>query len=242
MATPPPPPSLVFCDARDDLNASALKKERLALNHFNFFLKFHCNQIGIHVVEAAAIPFKGIPRERSNKDVLEFWDLMTRAFVTCMGNHARIGCDPEAERLKRGTAAQHCSSVKGFFTNKFRNEPEIPVFQEKQWSKLMTKLRGKYREANRASGKAAVEGNESSTREDREWLATGCIWDGSVETAEFCHLLKTTYHCSGRCSEVSLVNPEDIKAVEVSESVTTHNIPQCDVQRQKVRKLLPLSV
>jgi hypothetical protein len=34
----------------------------------------------------------------------------------------------------------------------------------------MTKLRGKYRKANRASGKPAVKSNESSTREDREWL------------------------------------------------------------------------
>lgn len=65
-------------------------------------------------------------------------------------------------------AAQYCSSVRGYFNNKFRNEDPIPILHDdKQWSKLMTKLRGKYREANRASGKPTVEGNESSTREDR---------------------------------------------------------------------------
>ena len=158
---------------------------------------------------------------------------MIGAFVTYMGNHAKIGCDPEADRLKRGSAAQYCSSVKGFFTNKFRNEPEITVFQDKQWKKLMTKLRGKYREANRVSGKPAVEGNESSTREDREWLATGCVWDGSAETAEFWHLLNTTYHCSGRCSEVSLIKPDDVRAVEVNESISQYNILQTTIQRQK---------
>jgi len=228
MTTP-----VFYPDARDDLNASAANKERLALNHFNYFLKTYCVQIGINVVEAVAIPYHGIPRKSSNKAVFEFWDLMIGAFITYMGNHARIGCNPEAERLKRGSAAQYCSSVKGFFVNKFRNEPVIPVFQDKQWSKLMTKLRGKYREANRAAGKPAVEGNESSTREDREWMATGCIWDGTAATAEFWHLLNTTYHCSGRCSEVSLVKPEDIRALEVNECIHQYDILQSDVQRQK---------
>ena len=47
MTTP-----VFYADARDDLNASAANKERLALNHFNFFLKTYCVQIGINIVEA----------------------------------------------------------------------------------------------------------------------------------------------------------------------------------------------
>jgi len=89
-----------------------------------------------------------------------------------------------SDRVKRGSAAQRCSSIRGFFNNKFRNEQPIPVLHDdKQWSKLMTKPRGKHREANRAAGKTAVQGNESSAREDREWPATGCSWDGTTETA-----------------------------------------------------------
>ena len=106
----------------------------------------------------------------------------------------------------------------------------------------MTKLRGKYREQNRASGKPTVEGNESSTREDREWLATGCIWDGTVETAEFWHLLNTTYHCSGRGSEVSLCKPEDIRAVEVDEGIHQYHILQAEVQRQKEGPLQTIAI
>jgi len=242
MTTPIAAKTVFYADVRDDLNASAASKEKQALNHFNHFLKDYCGQIGIDVVEAASIPYRGIPRKPSNKAVLEFWDLMIGAFITYMGNHARIGCDPEAERLKRGTAAQYCSSVKGFFVNKFRNDPAIPVFQDKQWSKLMTKLRGKYREANRAVGKPAVEGNESSTREDREWMATGCIWDGTAETAEFWHLLNTSYHCSGRCSEVSLVKPEDIRALEVNDVINQYDILQSDVQRQKDGPLQSIAI
>ena len=236
MSSPSPSPTMdvYYGDARDDLNASAANKERLALNHFDYFLKGHCVQIGIDIVEADSIPYRGIPRKSSNKLLFEFWDLMIGAFVTYRGNHARCECNPEKPRLKRGTAQQHCSSVRSFFNNKFRNEADIPVLQDKQWSKLMTKLRGKYRESNRASGKPAVEGIESSTREDREWLATGCLWDGTAETAEFLHLLNTSYHCSARGLEVSLIKPEDARSVEVNEHVYQYRILQVDVQRQKV--------
>ena len=88
MTTP-----VFYADARDDLNASAANKERLALNHFNNFLKDYLDHIGINVVEAAAVPYHDgiIPRKSSNKAVLEFWDLMIGAFITYMGNHARIG-------------------------------------------------------------------------------------------------------------------------------------------------------
>ena len=80
------------------------------------------------------------------------------------------------------------------------------------------------RQANQASGKPAVKGNESSTREDGEWLATGCIWDGSAETAKFLHLLNTAHHLSGRCSEVSLIKPEDVRVVEANEGISQCNI------------------
>ncbi|KAG7365133.1 hypothetical protein IV203_038336 [Nitzschia inconspicua] len=208
----------------------------ISFSHFNYFLKTYCVQIGVDVVEAVSIPYGGLGtgRNPSNKVVFEFWDLMIGAFVTYMEKHANIACDPEAGRLKQSTASQYCSSVRGYFNNKFRNKDPIPIlYDDKQWSKLMSKLRGKYREANRASGKPTVEGNESSTREDREWLATGCLWDGSVETAEFLHLLNTTYHCSGRGSEVSLIKPEDIRAVEASEGIHQYHIIQVEVQRQK---------
>jgi len=118
-------------DSQDDLNASAANKERLALNHFDCFLKGHCVQIGIDIVEADSIPCCRIPRKSSNKLLFEFWDLMIGAFVTYMGNHARHECKPEKPRLEHGTAQQHCSSVRSFFNNKFRNEADIPVLQDK---------------------------------------------------------------------------------------------------------------
>ena len=83
-----------FVDARDDLLLKSSEKQKNALNHFNCFLKKCCLQIGIMAVEAAAIPFQGIPRKSSNKLVFEFWDKMIGAFVTHMATSARIGCNP----------------------------------------------------------------------------------------------------------------------------------------------------
>jgi hypothetical protein len=60
-----------------------------------------------------------------------------------------------------------------------------------------------------------------------------CLWDGSAETAEFLHLLNTSYHCSGRGSKVSLIKPEDVRAVEADEGIYQYHILQAEVQRQK---------
>lgn len=66
----------VFCnDARDDELVKAAAKQRNALMHFDCFLKAFCAQTGIKLVEAAAIPHCGIPRQSSNKKVFEWWDL-----------------------------------------------------------------------------------------------------------------------------------------------------------------------
>jgi hypothetical protein len=65
MTTP-----IFYANARDDLNASAANKERLALNHFNFFLKTYCVQIGINIAEAAVIPYHGIPCQANQQSHL----------------------------------------------------------------------------------------------------------------------------------------------------------------------------
>lgn len=126
-------------DARDDELASAAGKQRLALAHFSFFLEGYCDQIG--VTDATEIPYHGIPKHRSNKAAFEFWDKIG-AFFTYMGRDARIQCDLKLPILVYQTATQYCSSVKVYYTNKFRKETPIPVFQADNWKKLRLILRG----------------------------------------------------------------------------------------------------
>jgi len=131
----------VFCGhANDALLTSAADKQDKALKHFNFFLKGHCVQIGIDVVKAQEIPFCGITCRPSNKAVFEFWDALVGAFITCMSKHARSGCNPKGQCVSLNTVDGHYSSVKVFFTDKFRNEEPVPVFQKMQWTKLREKL------------------------------------------------------------------------------------------------------
>jgi hypothetical protein len=232
-------PNIFYRDARDGLLTSAADKEKKALKHFDYFLKGYCTQIGIEVVEAKNIPYSGIPGETFNKAISEWWDSCIGAFVTYMGSHAKSGCNPKGQCLSRTTADGYCSSVKAFFTNKFRTESDIPVFQKMQWGKLRVKLKGLYRESNRSKGKPTKTEDVSSTCQDREAMATACIWIGSPEFAEFWHLQNTSYHCSGRGSEVSLTKSDGITTFEKNELVYRYNVLAVQLQRQKTPRSKP---
>ena len=64
-------------------------------------------------------------------------------------------------------------------------------------------------------------------------MAAGCIWLGTAESVEFWHLLNSTFHCSGRGSEVLLVMTSGMSVAEVYESVYRYDILQTEVLRQK---------
>ena len=228
MATRP-----VYADARKDKLASAEKRHRLGLAHFNFFMKDYCKQIGVTAVEAKDIPYTGIPVQEDQKAIFKFWGALIGSFFTYMMSYATHSCKPDGKRLSKGSADQYTSEVKNYFCEKFDVDPDIPVFNGQQWTILKRRLQGKFREHHRATNTRMVESIEGSTREDREYLATGCIWDGTVESAEFFHLLNASYHCSARGSEVSLVSPEDMTSVEVNEDLYEYEVLYLDLQRQK---------
>jgi len=225
--------TVFYHDARDGqgLLTSAADKQRKAIKHFNCFLEKCRLQIDVDEFEASDIPFNGLPPKESTKEVFEFWDKMIGAFITYMGQHAKSGCNPRGNPLSQATAEGYCSSVKVYFTTKFRNEHSIPVFQQEQWRILRDKLKSFFRESTR--GKQLTEGKASSTRQDREAMATACIWLASPEYAEFWHLLNTSYHCAGRGSESSLITTKGVKATEVNEQVYNYQVLSVDIDRQK---------
>jgi hypothetical protein len=131
-------------DARTYLFMSAAAREKKAFNYFNRFLEGYCIQIGIDVVEdGTTIPYHGIPRKASEKDVFAFWDEMFGNFIYYMGNKTT---------LAESSAEQYCSGVKTHFTTKFRTEPKIPIFQPCPWRQLTDKLRGFFRQSNLLKG------------------------------------------------------------------------------------------
>jgi hypothetical protein len=133
---------------------------------------------------------------------------------------------PRQERLQPQMTtplSNHCGRIlllrKGLLHQQIQNRIGNTGLQKTQWGKLREKLKGLYRESNRSKGKPTETEDVSSTTQDREALATACIWIGSPEFAEFWHLQNTTYHCSGRGSEVSLIKSEDITTIEKNELV-----------------------
>lgn len=223
--------TVFYHHAQDGMLTSAIQKQRNAIKHFDYFLEGYCRQINIRRVSAEQIPYNGIPHKSDRKDVSKFWDSMMGAFVTYIGSHARQGCDPKKDLVAKNTADGYCSSVKAFFTNKFRHDEEIPVFRKDQWKKLRDKLKSQYRESSR--GKPKSEGHAPSTRRDREAMATACVWTGTPAFAEFWLLLNASYHCAGRGSEVSLISAKGTKALEVNELSYRYDVLAVDIQRQK---------
>jgi hypothetical protein len=225
-----------YKDARDGLLTSAADKRRKALNHFDYFLQGYCAQNGIiKTMKGADIPYHGIPGNSTEKSIAEFWDDLIGRFVRYMGEHARAACNPAGPRLGRSTAVGYCSAVKTYFIDKFRMEAPIPVFSSPGVFKGLTdKLEGMLRESNRATGKAMQTEDVSSTRRDREAIATACIWMGTPEFAEFWHLCNASYHCVGRGSETSLIKADGVISMEKCEMVYRYDILAVELQRQKL--------
>ena len=95
----------------------------------------------------------------------------------------------------------------------------------------MKKIDGFYRESNRREGKHDTE-EVSSTHQDREAMATACIWMGTPDFAEFWHLSNSSFHCTGRGSEVSLIKADDVIPYEVNELTYRYNVMAVQLQRQ----------
>ncbi|CAB9513877.1 expressed unknown protein [Seminavis robusta] len=206
------------------LFTSSADRQKKAFNYFNRFLQGYCPQIGIDViVDGTTIPYRGIPRKSSNKAIAEFWDKLFGNFIYFMGNKTKLAAS---------TSEQYCSGVKTYFVDKFRTETPIPTFQQGLWKQLLQKLRAFYRESNRATGKRTEE-KATSTRRDREALATACIWLKTPQYAEFWHLLNASYHCCGRGSEVSLIKARDTQTTDVNELTYNYEVITTYCQRQK---------
>jgi len=214
------------------LLTSAANKRKNALKHFDFFLLSYCKQLKIDPVRACQIPYHGIPEQKSQKDISKWWGNMMGSFITYMGKHATAACKPNAPSIAR-SATGYSSSVKVFFTDKFRDEIPIPIFQKPHWGNLQQKIKGFTRESTRADGKATVTKDVSSTRQDREAVAMACIWLGTPEMAEFWHLSNQSFHCAGRGSEVSKIRTDGVLTQEKSELLYRYDVLVVELQRYK---------
>lgn len=146
---------------------------------------------------------------------------MIGSFFSYLHKDAYKYGDPDKGRFSYETATGYASSVKIYYTTKFRNSgPEFNVFGTTKWRELRNKLLSQFKEETKSTGKALVNGHEASEDSDRNAIAIGCYWLGTVEAAEFLHLNNTMMQCSGRGTEVSLLTKCSIKASDVMNYAT----------------------
>ena len=125
------PTMSVYNNAREVRMASATNKQNNALKHFNYFLKDYCVQIGVDVVTAETIAYKGLGSITSQIDTNKFWDEMMGCVVTYLCTAARYRCDPNStEFLGEPSADGYFSSTDEYFRTKFRHETKVPVIDK----------------------------------------------------------------------------------------------------------------
>ena len=227
----------LFTDVRDDKLNSAKEKEKNALKHFNYFLMHHAKQRETKFVVAEDLAFE------ATESNIGWWDDAIGCFFTYLAKYACHRCDLTKDRISYNTATQYASSVKAYYSNKFRlQKHSIPVFEDRRWKALRVRLLAAYEEDNRSSGKSLVNPHEASSRQDCEAISTGCIWMNSPGGAQFFHLNITMRQYSGRGSEVALDVRFKMGVAEICELTYQYYILQPKLKRHKLGKEQLISI
>lgn len=219
-------------DIRDSIGNSAKKKESNAMKHFNYFLKKRSTVVeGETYVRGQELTYENSLENNT------WWDNVIGGFFMYLAKNAKCRCQEARPRIGYQTATGYASSIKAYYMNKFRAQQfAAPVFQVDRWRQLRRKLLTLYQEETRKSGVSLTNPHIASTMEDRDALATGCIWMNNARSAEFWHLNNSMAQFAGRSSEVSLSRREHIAATRISEMNFRYDILQSFLKRQKNSK------
>jgi hypothetical protein len=202
------------------------KKENSALFHMGIFLKSYLLEKNVPHVEAAHLCYTGTGRRGMND---AFWDDMIGCFFTYLGTAAMKMGNPVNGRISYSSATGYASSVKTYFTMKFRGQQDsVPVFQRDVWRTYRLQLLKCFEEEVRKTGKAIAGSHLASTDMDRIGIAKACIWFNTPPMAEFWHLNNTSFQCSGRGSEVSHIRKCSVTTLSVT-----------DIRERRKQALLP---
>jgi hypothetical protein len=222
-------------DIRSVHLASCDSKLWNALKHLDFFLAGYLEKIKSPIINSRHLTYYGgVKTSGTSEEANEWWDNMIGNLFSYLYKDAYKYGDPDKDRISYETATGYASSIKVFYTNKFRTcGPELNVFGPTKWRELRNKLLAQFKEENKSTGKTLVNGHEASEDTDRNAIAIGCYWLGTPEAAEFLHLNNTMMQCSGRGTEVSLLTKDGIKASDVNELCYSYQILKVDLARQK---------
>jgi hypothetical protein len=158
------------------------------LKHFDTFLIGYQKQIGTDnypFISGCHLPYYGIKTTGTFEEANKWWDSMIRNFSNYLGTTAYKYGDQDRGRISYKTATGYASSIKAYYIDKFRTcGPELNVFGPTKWRQLRNKLLAQFKEDTKTSGKALVNSHTASEDTDRNAIAIGCYWLGTVKSAD----------------------------------------------------------
>ena len=238
---------IVIKNILDNQRASAKRKEDCALAHLKYFIneyfsdKMPPNYTKKVDIEPRTFICTGKSEEGMN---FRWWDSMIGSFVGYLSVAATTARRVGQKRLCYESASGYASSVKAYYTRKFRNDAEIPIFKEESWRNCRFQLRKEYEEHCRATGESMSNPHLASTASDRRGIAHAALYLGTSRGAEFWHLNNTTTQFPGRGSEVALNHISHMGILDQYEGQDYYEIIYSDIRRFKTgqKQRLPLFI
>lgn len=232
--------SEIYMHVLDQTRHSARKKEESALFHLGIFLEIYFKGKKQAFIPPEELLFTGGNGSGMNS---AFWDDMIGRFFSYLGEGAYKQGNAAKGRIAYSTASGYASSIKSYYTLKFRTFSEgIPAFRKDIWRKFRHHLLTCYEEEVRRSGQFLTGSHVASTEADRIGLAKACFWLNTPSLAEYLHLNNSMYQFSGRGSEVSLIKIEHISPHDIYEFTNKYTIFQAYLHRHKNLKEQYLSL
>lgn len=236
---------LAYRDIRD--NNSRSNKTPAALKQFNVFLKGYCERKHHSAHTAEQLPYCGLATihdvDFANPQPHQsWWNDLIGNFFNYLAFEAKNYRTKDKDLLGYESATGYASAVKSYFTNKFRDETPLVVFQDANWRKLRNLLATKYSERGKRTGQRISTPREASNGDDRKAMGKACFWLGTVDSAEFHGLNVWIYHLLGRGRDVAILKPEDVSVVCVDEDVHSYRLLEVSLQRDKDGPLQELNL
>lgn len=201
----------------DNKTNSKEGKEDNALKHFDYYMQVH---------RKLRVTHKDLEIQDITSDLIG-------GFITYLWKDAHVYRNPNKGFLKYESATGYASSVKAYFTNKFREHACPPALQDTSWKPMRQDLRKEFLKRVRVDGKALSDPRDPSTPKDRDTTATLCVWEGSTEAAEFFGINTTMFYAAGRGSEVAGSRRKDLSTEQKEEQFISYNRMRHRIQRDK---------
>lgn len=144
-----------------------------------------------------------------NDSFLQKWLYYLTTNATPFKKGKTVNSSTDENKLSYQTCISYFSAFKVFVSLILGRDAVLPnCMRNEIWSKYLSEILISKRLSS--DGKSLVTPKERATEEDRNVIAAICVWNGSIDSAEFLLFNSTCYQCAGRGGEVSAIKFQDL--------------------------------